>query len=1130
MIHIGVLSPVTGGFYFGDVLAGVVAEVAAAGGRVTVVQTLDAGRTGDEFVPAPDVAAPVAWDAVDGFVAIAQAASEPYLRRLLATGKPLVLTSNTLDLDVATVVADNRSGVRHAVSHLVEHGHRHIAFVGNLAQTDMRERYDSYLEGLREHGLEVSARLFVPTPDHVETGGAAAADAVRALLPRVTAVVTSTDRIALGLMAALERQGVHVPADLALVGFDDVEAGWRSTPPLATVNQQIRELGVRAGRLVLAQVRGEQVATGRHSVESTFLPRRSCGCTPEARALSGGEPEAEALVGRVLALVDRATADEDGELGDLEQVLEEGLAPFGVEGTSPETLERFTTAVVQALSRRSVELAAAGRPGADLITRVLVRTSVLLTQLVATAGMHRSDRLSVSLVEQYDVGMGLLTKVGADPSDLSWLSRVSVRLGCLGLWDGPPAEGRLRVAGVYDPGRLSGVRVGDTVGVEQFPPPAVVDHADPSRQEVAFVLQVRGTGDDHGLLCVVGTVDTQAGTGRATYNHWAALLGVALKEQALLEDVRASEERYSLAASATEDGLWDWDVAADSCFFSARCRHMISAPAPGHEPDLPDSATPAGPSGGPDALAPWLRVVHPDDVASLRAELRRAVVDRRPFEVEHRMLAEDGTYRWTLCRALPVGDVGLPARRVVGSLSDIHPRKELEEQLRQAALYDAVTGLPNRRLFLDRLSWAVEQSRRGLDAGFAVVFLDLDGFKLVNDSLGHLVGDELLRTVADRLRADLRSVDTAARFGGDEFAVLLFGLKHDAVLSVVERVQERIAAPVVLAGHEVSVTASVGIATSESGYTDAEDVLRDADMAMYHAKESDRGTASLFDPAMHVRATGRLRAQSELRAALAEQQFVVHYQPMVALDGSSLHQFEALVRWEHPTRGVLLPGEFLPVMAETGTIVTLGAWIIDAVCAEIARWLAAGPGPVSVSVNLSHREFWNEELLVVVAQALVDHRIPPGSLVLEITESVIMSDPDAARQIMADLRSAGVRLHIDDFGTGHSSLHALQAFPVDALKIDQSFVQRLDVDAQTTELVRIIVAMGRTLGLEVVAEGVETAAQAERLRSMGCATAQGWLFARALPGPEAGALLGARLAEAPPVAPTQRDGSTVERV
>jgi diguanylate cyclase (GGDEF)-like protein len=392
-----------------------------------------------------------------------------------------------------------------------------------------------------------------------------------------------------------------------------------------------------------------------------------------------------------------------------------------------------------------------------------------------------------------------------------------------------------------------------------------------------------------------------------------------------------------------------------------------------------------------------------------------------------------------------------------------------------------------------------------------VLFLDLDGFKLINDSLGHLVGDDLLRTVGARLREQVRSVDTAARFGGDEFALLMTDPVPEDLLVVARRIQARIAEPVQLGEQEISITASVGITASETHYADAEEVLRDADIAMYRAKESERGTACVFDPTMHRRAMDRLRTRSTITAALAAKQFVVHYQPIVDLGGGALTQFEALIRWEHPERGLLLPGEFLPAMEGNSAIITLGRQVVEQVCAQIAAWRADDDVPVRVSVNVSHRESWSPALLSRVTPALARHRVPPECLVLEITEGVIMSDPAAAQEIMAGLHAAGLMLHIDDFGTGHSSLHALRTFPVDALKIDGSFIRDLGPD-QPTALVTAIVAMAAALGLDVVAECVETPEQADQLRAMGCTTAQGWLYSRAVPPADAGALLGRPLA------------------
>ena len=1121
-MHIGVLSPVSGGFYFGEILAGVVRQVTAVDGTVTLLQTLDAGRTGDDVLPAPPVDVPLGWRSIDGFIAVAGAADPAYLRALRAAGRPLVLAGTALDVDAPSVLTDNAQGIRSAVGHLAGHGHTRIAFVGNLSQSDAQERFDAYRTAMAELGLPVEDSLFVPSADHVQKGGREAAQAVALAEPRITAVVASTDRIALGLMAGLDSLGLQVPQDVAVVGFDDIQAGWRSNPPLATVNQHISELGARAAALLLEVLHGGQVPPQRHTTPSTFLPRGSCGCLPTpGRQGAHGEGAGLALVDSVLEHLAAVATREDRphgrhtagpghgidlarvDLDALDRVIEAGLDRLHRTPPSPETVERFTETVVARFGSIAQELTEAGLPGREVLDRCTTRTTVLLSRRGVATGVELTDRLSLSLVEQYDVGIGLLGDADTEPSDLQWLSRVSVPLGSLGLWDGPRSAGRLRLVGLHDPDGLLTGRIPATCSVEDFPPRALAEQADPLRGQACFVIPVRGASGDHGFLALIGAVDSTPGSGRATYNHWAALLGVALKQQRLLEEVRRSEERYSLAAAATEDGLWDWDVGQGTCFFSDRCLAMFGG-AGAHD---------AG-GGRTPGLEPWLSTVHPDDERRLREALARALVDRQPFEVEHRMRDAGGEHRWVLCRGLPVaGGPDGTAQRVVGSLADIDTRKELEEQLRRGALYDVVTGLPNRRLFLERLREAVEDARAGTGRGFAVVFLDLDGFKLVNDSLGHLQGDELLTVVAGRLVRDLRPVDTAARFGGDEFAVLLRGMPRDAVLAVVRRIQERIAEPMVLDGHDVCVSASVGIASSRTGYTDAEDVLRDADIAMYHAKGAERGTASLFEPAMHTRATGRLRAQSELRTALLEGQFEVHYQPLVALDGAVLTQFEALVRWRHPQRGVVLPGEFLSVMTDAGTIVALGQWVIDAVCEQIAQWHEAGKGPVEVSVNVSHAEFWSDRLLPTVRQALARHGVDAHCLVLEITESVIMSDPDAARSIMRSLQALGVRLHIDDFGTGHSSLHALRAFPVDALKIDQSFVQQLGIDAQTTELVRIIVAMGEVLGIHVVAEGVETTLQADTLRGMGCGTVQGWLYARALPGRDAAVLLGTRLAE-----------------
>jgi len=1106
-VNVGVLSPSTGGFFFGQVIAGVVAEVGAHGGRVTLLQTLDAGQTTD-VLPESDASLPVGWDLIDGFVNVAWATGADYLRRARVAGKPVVLASNELrGVDAASVVVDNAGGVRDAVAHLVGHGHTRIGFVGHVGQSDIAERYAAYQAAMWEHGL--TPLDLVNSRNQVETGGEEAAEAVLAARPSWTAVVAGTDRVALGLITGLRRAGVDVPGDVAVVGFDDAEGGWYTDPPLTTVRQRFGDLGAAAARLVVREATGERVPHTRRTMPAELVVRGSCGC-------SSAELPVPAPIARQAEMLVEALAEALGATGltggpvsvpgpgevDLalvDAVVSEHVDALLGDAPTPEAVEGFARVAVRLLAAAASRVPD-GAPGAATLQHCFARLAALLSLRQATRSRERVLRLADALGGQFEVGLTLLGRsLGEDPAGLGWLPTVGIHAGVLGLWADEEQQ-HLRLAGVHDAtGVLEPLR-GRTVAVTQFPPAELIELADAARGEVAYVIPVRGTAGDHGLLCVVAPVDVEYGSRRASYDHWAALLGAALHEQQLLQELRHSEERYALAATAAADGLWEWDARTGGGYVSDRARDLLLL--------------------GPGDLPTGLHTFHPEDQPQVRDALEAATENPgTPTELEARVVRGDGRVCWVLVRALGVRDADGGLRGLIGSVSDIDRRKALEDQLRRAALYDQLTGLPNRRLFIDRLAHAIERTtRRPQDAGFAVLFLDLDGFKVINDSLGHLMGDELLQVIGERLRADLRSHDTAARFGGDEFAVLLIDPTPEDVLVIARRIQSRVAAPVRLGDEEVSVTASIGITTSATPYANPEDVLRDADIAMYRAKESERGTACIFDPGMHERALDRLRTRSALQAALERHEFVVHYQPIVGLDDPTVQTFEALVRWAHPERGLLPPSEFLPFLEGTPEIVTLGHQVVEQVCAQVARWRREHGLPVTVAVNLAHREFWAPDLVPTVVEALERNDLPTDALVLEITESVIMTDPDAARAIMDDLRGRGLRLHIDDFGTGHSSLNVLRTFPVDALKIDGSFVRELAVVDRTTALVRTIVAIGQALGVDVVAECVETDEQAEALRAMGCAEAQGWLFGKALPAEEAGALVGRTVGPLTPAA------------
>jgi diguanylate cyclase (GGDEF)-like protein len=437
-------------------------------------------------------------------------------------------------------------------------------------------------------------------------------------------------------------------------------------------------------------------------------------------------------------------------------------------------------------------------------------------------------------------------------------------------------------------------------------------------------------------------------------------------------------------------------------------------------------------------------------------------------------------------------------------------REIRERQLRHDSLHDGLTGLPNRAYFMRRLSDATDRSRRMEDALFAVVFLDLDDFKLINDSMGHHVGDEVIMAVARRLEECVRGGDIVARLGGDEFAILLerVGDARDTAI-VAERVQEALAKPINIGGFDHRVTASIGVALSSAANERPEYLLRSADMAMYRAKSAGRNRFEMFDRAMHAEALARLQIENELRRAVDNEDFLLYYQPIVSLSSGRIEMVEALIRWKHAERGIVAPADFVTVAEETGLIVPMGRWALTEACRQVQAWQTelGWEEPLGLSVNLSVRQFGQIDLVRMVAATLSDTRFPASSLHLEITESAIISQSHPAVNIIHDLRALGVAIHLDDFGTGYSSLSYLHRIPLDAIKIDRAFTSAIDSENLSREVVRAILGLVRAVGVDAVAEGVNSETQVEVLRELGCEFAQGYLFSRPLPPDEMRELL-----------------------
>jgi diguanylate cyclase (GGDEF)-like protein/PAS domain S-box-containing protein len=427
---------------------------------------------------------------------------------------------------------------------------------------------------------------------------------------------------------------------------------------------------------------------------------------------------------------------------------------------------------------------------------------------------------------------------------------------------------------------------------------------------------------------------------------------------------------------------------------------------------------------------------------------------------------------------------------------EVTERKQVEERLLHQALHDPLTGLPNRHLFMDRLGGALGRFHRRNGPLFAVLFLDLDRFKVVNDSLGHHVGDELLQVVGERLRASVRAGDTVARFGGDEFAVLLEELESlDEATHIAERLGQAVAAPINLSGYEVFSSASIGIALCAAGLDRPEYLLRNADVAMYRAKGGGASRYEVFDRTMHAQALERLQMETDLRRALVRGEFRLRYQPIVSLTRGTITGVEALLRWDHAERGLTSPGDFIPVAEETGLILPLGAWVLGEACRQLAEWRREFPhARIALSVNLSAKQFGQADLVQRIRAALDEAGLDPRHLKLEITESAIIDHPGSAGAMLRQLKEQGIQVQMDDFGTGYSSLSSLHSLPLDALKIDRSFVSRIPEDPATLQMVRTIALLARGLDLAVIAEGVETQAQLDEVRAMGCDYAQGYLM------------------------------------
>jgi diguanylate cyclase (GGDEF)-like protein/PAS domain S-box-containing protein len=574
--------------------------------------------------------------------------------------------------------------------------------------------------------------------------------------------------------------------------------------------------------------------------------------------------------------------------------------------------------------------------------------------------------------------------------------------------------------------------------------------------------------------------------------------GHDITERKQIEDaLRQGGERYALAVLAANHGLWDWNLKTNDIYFSPHWKAIL-----GYDEQEIQST-----------VDEWFDRVHPEDLPRLKVDIAVHLEGTTPsFKSEYRMRHWSGEHRWVLTQGLALRDDEGQPYRITGSQADITQRKLNEDQLQYASLHDALTGLPNRVFFSKRLERAIGQAKENPNYLFAVLFLDLDRFKVINDSLGHLVGDQLLITVAHRLRACLQPGDIVARLGGDEFTILMEDISTAKIATqMADRILTELTMPANIEGHQLFTGASLGIALSTTGYDRPEDILRDADMTMYRAKAQGRARHELFETDMRTQAMAIGALETELRRAIERQEFQLYYQPIVSLAPGQIVGVEALIRWQHPKHGLVSPSQFIPLAEETGLIIPMGEWALKTACAQAKAWHLAGYPALRVAVNVSIRQFQGSSgrpsLPELIKTILQESELAPQTLELEITESIPLVNNHFNWVTLNELKALGVRLVLDDFGIT-SSLSLLKQFPINTLKIDQSFVKEIFNSHSDAAIITAIIRMAHDLALNVVAEGVETVEQLEWLKTQQCDDIQGYLFSPPVPVAEISKLLG----------------------
>ena len=1071
---IGVLSPLLASSFFSEVLFGVVEEIAYYGGNVIGIQTHDAIST-DPRASYFCIDDQIAIAEVNGLIAFANAVPDNLLAHYQKDlGIPVVLVSHQSDQFVCPrVSSDNRSGVSQLVKHLVAHGHTRIGFVGCFEQNDIRERLAAYKSTMAECGLEIDDEMIVEVGSLIEDAGQ---EGARILMKRgisTTALICATDFLAIGLIKELSKHGYQFPRDQVIVGFDDIEQSFLVRPSLTSVRQNFVELGSKAAQLLVSKITGGEVEDKEYFIDTSLVVRRSCGCNP-AQKPGYGQKEQEEIVDPyadlanqigeavkqysrserkateisesvALTIADGINMGEQDFLEIKDRILTTADALWKI-AFRYEVIESIRSSIGSYINAISADL----NEEYQYKLRCNEIIGLFILSYMRTQDLARTDLYDV-LRREYDLSLSLLKSPIEGIINLPFLKDSKTKAAVLGIWDngynlsdvadgtnmleaespsnvipifanqkpedhkGPEAqEGsfgkkahNLLIDQCY-PQDCSFLIEEKKMPVTSFPPRRLVELANSSDREITLVLPIKTKDTYWGLLALVSQINLTMITGRDFYFQASILISVALEQRRLMESIidretelSYSKNRYQIISQATTDGIFDYSLDGGFVYFSERWLDVLGITSRNY------------------AISDWLNKVHLDDYVALEAGIeacRSGISDK--LDSIHRVVSEDGNYRWYHVQGVVTVDPQDNQKRLLGSIADITDRRNLEEQLRHQALHDDLTGLPNRLLIIDRAEQMIAMGKRN-HTSVSILFIDLDNFKEVNDAYGHSVGDELLLAVAARLRRVARETDTVGRLAGDEFAILVDNGDSVGVAELLaERVQDVLHAPFHILERDYLVSASIGIATGSD--RSAESLLQDADVAMYQAKTLGKNKYVRFAPSMQRSAHQRLEIEMDLADALAAHQLRVYYQPIFRLSQREMIGMEALVRWQHPVKGLIQPGDFIPVAEESGRlIIDIGRYVLNEACETTAGWNKAGAN-LDIAVNLSARQVESDEIIMTISEVLSTTGLDPRHLVLEITETAMMHDAEAVVGRMGKLKSLGVRIAIDDFGTGYS--------------------------------------------------------------------------------------------------------------